>query len=108
MTYSIAALHSACLKNNEGGCCINLCNGEHEEGRAVRQEGEKKREERCAHAAALQLFYTLAACAHAPARTRACVAALASLIDLNTKIHACVDKRKERKRSMLKRQPNGM
>lgn len=33
MTYSFASLHSACLENNEGVCCINLCNGEREEGR---------------------------------------------------------------------------
>lgn len=32
MTYSFASLHSACLENNEGVCCINLCNGEREEG----------------------------------------------------------------------------
>lgn len=32
MTYSFAPLLSACLENNEGVCCINLCNGEREEG----------------------------------------------------------------------------
>lgn len=32
MVYSFASLHSACLENNEGVCCINLCNGEREEG----------------------------------------------------------------------------
>lgn len=32
MTYSFASLHSICLENNEGVCCINLCNGEREEG----------------------------------------------------------------------------
>lgn len=30
MTYSFTSLH--CLENNEGVCCINLCNGEQEEG----------------------------------------------------------------------------
>lgn len=51
MTYFFASLHSACPENNEGVCCINLCNGEREEGRdggggggaAAKQEGEKRR-----------------------------------------------------------------
>lgn len=47
MTYSFASLHSACLENNEGVCCINLCNGEREEGwdggGAVKQEGAEEK-----------------------------------------------------------------
>lgn len=50
MTYSFASLHSACLENNEGVCCFNLCNGEREEGwdgrGAVKEEGvEEKSDE---------------------------------------------------------------
>lgn len=48
MTYSFASLHSACLENNEGVCCINLCNGEREEvggGQRRRRGGEEKSDE---------------------------------------------------------------
>ena len=62
MTYSFACLHSGSLENNEGVCCINLCNGEREWGagwwKGGTEGGGERREEWWAHAAALQLLYT--------------------------------------------------
>lgn len=118
MAYSFASLHSACLRNNEGVCCINLCNGEREEGwdgggEAVKEEGENRRvmSSCCCTAALLYTLCTLCCESHvhtlAHAQMHVCSVSLCAILNWFTDRYACTCRQRVKKNSsLLKSQPH--